>query len=59
MQKSGLVDTMWDLIVDGVGGLIISLGWTYLQAEGNDSFLERWIESFHETSPGIFNRNAP
>jgi len=59
MQKSGLVDTMWDLIVDGVGGLIIALlGWTYLHTEGDDSFLERWIDSFIEANPRIFNRSS-
>jgi len=47
MQKSGLVDTMWDLIVDGVGALTISiLGYGYLSTAGSDSFLERWIHHF-------------
>ena len=41
MQKSGLVDTMWDLIVDGLGALTISiLGYGYLSAAGSESFLE-------------------
>lgn len=31
MQKSGLVDTMWDLIVDTLGALVMSsFGWLYL-----------------------------
>jgi hypothetical protein len=47
MQKSGLVDTMWDLIVDGLGALIISLlGYGYLKTAGSESFLERWIHHF-------------
>ena len=55
MQKSGLVDTMWDLIVDGAGALTISLlGWSYLRAVGSDSFLERWIDAFIETNPQMF-----
>lgn len=47
MQKSGLVDTMWDLIVDGIGALTISiLGYGYLMKSGSESFLERWIHHF-------------
>lgn len=57
MQKSGLVDTMWDLIVDGVGALIISLlGWSCLRKAGINSFLERWIIRFIEANPQIFHR---
>ncbi len=44
MQKSGLVDTMWDLIVDTVGaGVIATLGYGWLATAGTHSFLERWI----------------
>ncbi len=47
MQKSGLVDTMWDLIVDGLGALTISiLGYGYLSTAGSESFLQRWIHHF-------------
>jgi len=46
MQKSGLVDTMWDLIVDFFGALIISVsGYFYLK--GGDSFLmEKFVKKF-------------
>jgi len=55
MQKSGLVDTMWDLIVDTVGAATIAvLGWMYLRTAGNDSFLERWIVAFVRANPRIF-----
>ncbi len=55
MQKSGLVDTMWDLIVDTAGAAIISLlGWGYLNTAGSDSFLERWISRFVEANPRLF-----
>lgn len=55
MQKSGLIDTMWDLIIDTGGALIISLlGWSYLRAAGSDSFLERWISAFVEANPRLF-----
>ena len=57
MQKSGLTDTMWDLIVNSIGALIISiLGWGYLRKEGINSFLERWIHNFIERNPGLFER---
>lgn len=55
MQKSGLVDTMWDLIVDTVGALFISLlGWSYLKTAGTNSFLERWIAEFVASNPRLF-----
>ena len=55
MQKTGLVDTMWDLIVDGVGALAISIfGWVYLRTAGTESFLERWIDAFIDSNPGMF-----
>lgn len=55
MQKSGLVDTMWDLIVDTIGALVISLlGWRYLLRGEQDWFLQRWIQEFVATNPGLF-----
>ena len=55
MQKSGLVDTMWDLIVDSAGALVIALlGWSYLRTAGSDSFLERWIIKFVNSNPRFF-----
>ena len=45
MQKSGLVDTMWDLIVNVIGAAAIALlGYGWLRTSEVDSFLERWIE---------------
>ena len=55
MQKSGLMDTMWDLIVDPIGALVISLlGYTYLSTAGSDSFLEKWIDGFVRDNPRFF-----
>jgi hypothetical protein len=57
MQKSGIVDTMWDLIVNGVSALTVSLlGYGYLQAAGDDSFLERVIRRFIAANPRIFRK---
>lgn len=55
MQKGSLDDTMWDLIVDGIGALIISIaGWGFLKNSSNDSFLERWIDTFIDKNPRLF-----
>ena len=59
MQKSGLVDTMWDLIVDTVGALVIALlGYGYLSKAKNDSFLERWIARFIHANRRFFEDSA-
>lgn len=56
-DPSGLTDTMWDLIVDTLGALIISiLGYGYLKTARNESFLERWINAFIKNNPRFFNR---
>lgn len=57
-DPSGLTDTMWDLVVDTIGGLVIAvLGYGYLKAAGNESFLIRWIHAFVEHNPRLF-RNS-
>lgn len=58
-DPSGLTDTMWDLIVDAAGALIISiLGYGYLKTAGSSSFLERWIYAFVEANPRLFRRKS-
>lgn len=58
MQKSGLVDTMWDLIVDTVGALFISvLGWRSLRSGEHGLFLQRWIQDFVVKNPEIFRQD--
>jgi uncharacterized membrane protein len=58
MQKSGLMDTMWDLIVDTVGAIVIAvLGYGYLQTHETDSFLERWIDRFIASNPRLFRKH--
>lgn len=50
-DPSGLTDTMWDLIVDAVGALIISLyGWWYLQ-RGEPSFFAAWMHRLEGRQP--------
>ena len=54
-DPSGLTDTMWDLIVDALGALVISiLGYGYLKSGMKESFLERWIRKFIEKNPRLF-----
>src|SRR6056297_3027541 len=56
-DPSGLTDTMWDLIVDTLGALIISvLGYGYLKTARNESFLERWIHAFIKSNPRFLNQ---
>ena len=53
-DPSGLTDTMWDLIVDTVGALTVSVfGWWYLRVP-EESFIERWIARFIERNPRLF-----
>lgn len=55
-DPSGLTDTMWDLIVDTLGALVISVfGWWYMVREEH-SFIERWIKKFVQHNPHLFRR---
>lgn len=54
MQKNGLQDTMWDLIVDAFGALVFSVtGYLYMK-RGWGSPIFRSVESFVEANPDIF-----
>lgn len=54
MQRSGLRDTMWDLIVDAAGAFAVALlGYAYVK-RGRGSFVFRWIETFIERNPHMF-----
>lgn len=56
MQKSGLVDTMWDLIVDAFGAFVIAiLGHLYMK-RGTEYFVERWIDKFVAGNPKLFRK---
>lgn len=53
-DPSGLTDTMWDLIVDAAGALVIcALGWFYMR-QGKRSFIEHWIQKFIRRNPHLF-----
>ncbi|MEQ9104782.1 MAG: hypothetical protein RIE53_08795 [Rhodothermales bacterium] len=56
-DPSGLSDTMWDLIVDALGGLAIAVfGYYYIRNDRRESFLERWIHDFITRNPRFFKR---
>jgi uncharacterized membrane protein YjdF len=55
-DDSGLTDTMWDLIVDTLGALLISgMGWWYMHRRER-SFIEVWIGKFIDRNPAMFHR---
>jgi hypothetical protein len=57
MQKSGIVDTMWDMIVNAIAAFAISLlGYGYMKTAEVDSFLERMIHRFIRENPKLFRR---
>lgn len=57
MQKSGLRDTMWDLIVDAVGALTVStMGYFYIKNPQEVSFIERMIAKFIKGNPRLFRK---
>jgi hypothetical protein len=54
MQKNGLVDTMWDLIVDGLGALFASiLGYLYIKT-GQIPVFNKVINKFIKENPNLF-----
>lgn len=57
MQKSGLVDTMWDLIVDAAGALLVSIVGYILMKTRSESFVRRAIETFVARNPRLFQRD--
>ena len=58
MQRSGLVDTMWDLIVDVAGALFISII-GYLWIKTGKSLILNWtITKFVKENPHIFKEKS-
>ncbi len=56
MQKSGLVDTMWDLIVYTLGALVVViLGYLHMKS-GTTSFLDKVIFEFFKRNPRFFKK---
>ncbi|MBN2458240.1 hypothetical protein JXB31_03870 [Candidatus Woesearchaeota archaeon] len=54
MQKSGIVDTMWDLIVDSAGALITSImGFFYIKC-GRAPIFKGFLRRFIKENPKLF-----
>ena len=53
-DPSGLTDTIWDLIVDALGALVISaFAWWHMK-RNRRSFVDSWIDRFIERNPQLF-----
>lgn len=53
MQKSGLIDTMWDIIVNDIGALIASIiGFIYLK-RGEAPIIATMVRRFRKDNPDI------
>jgi hypothetical protein len=58
MQKSGLMDTMWDLIVDCGGAFFgATSGYLYLKAKESGGPLSGWIEDFIKKNRRYFRKS--
>lgn len=56
MQKNGLTDTMWDLIVDGIGALFAStIGYIYIKT-GEIPIFKNLINKFIKENPKLFKK---
>lgn len=56
-DPSGLTDTMWDLVVDTIGALAISLYGLFYLRRSEQSFIERWIQNFIVRNPRMFDKS--
>lgn len=57
MQKSGLIDTMGDLIVDVLGALVIALLGYYYIKDKNSLLFDRFVHRFVQKNPELFRKN--
>lgn len=56
MQKSGLVDTMWDLIVNTVGAALVSVAGYFYVRGGDSRIFDRIIRRFLEENRMVRDR---
>lgn len=56
MQKSGLVDTMWDLIVDSAGAVVASTYGFLYEKYGKGRSFKKFMTRFFKMNPEIFNK---
>lgn len=53
MQKNGLQDTMWDLIVDSLGALVIAVIGSRFVQNPRQGMIAQWIKRFIEANPRL------
>ncbi len=58
MQKSGIVDTMTDLIVDSIGAIIVSIGGYFYVKKVKIPLVSLLIERFTHKNPHLFKRRG-
>ena len=56
MQKSGLVDTMWDIIVNAAGALLASVSGYFYIKKGEIFIFDRIMKHFKEDNPKLFKK---
>jgi hypothetical protein len=57
-DDSGLTDTMWDLIVNGLGAGIVSLGgWRYLRRRRR-RYVDTWVGRFIRRNRRLVRKRA-
>jgi len=54
-DESGLTDTMWDLIVDGMGAAVMSISAYVYMKRRKTSVVEEWIQRFIDGNPRLFS----
>ena len=58
-NETGVADTMYDLIVDTIGAVVVALmGWAYYKT-GRYSFLADGIRKFIDKNPRLFGKTEP
>lgn len=57
-MQSGLVDTMWDLIVDMIGAVGIAVMGYFYTRKGDSLLFDRMIHRFVERNPQLFKRKG-
>ncbi|MCF7982396.1 MAG: hypothetical protein K9K86_10455 [Pseudomonadales bacterium] len=58
MQKSGLDDTMSDLMVDAVGAFIVAVGAYTFLSTGRKSLISYWLKRFIEVNRAAIKKRA-
>ena len=59
MQKTGLRDTMWDLIVDGLGSfLTASIGFVYIKRYGKKGSFDKFVVRMFKKAADAYKKTA-